>query len=57
MKLKTIKRYTNEELKIIKLNIASMCGRQDNGEQFTMNLIDEIIRLREYEWKYKELSK
>ena len=55
--MKTIKRYTNEELKIIKLNIASMCGSQDNGEQFTMDLIDEIIRLREYEFKYKELLK
>ena len=57
--MKKIKNYTENELlnlKYISDNVTSE-SEMENYYEYIPKLIDEIIRLREYEWKYKELDK
>ncbi len=56
-----MKNLSNEELLKLKAqcNVSMLTG---SGRAYTLalripELIDEIIRLREFEWKYNELSK
>jgi hypothetical protein len=54
MNKRNIRDYNNEELISLKKHYAAI---ESLNSILISELIDEIVRLREYEWKYNDLDK